>query len=189
MLMDTGMDTGPVLSQLEHHIEDTDNAGSLLEKLSLLGAGLLSDTLTRWLADEIEPHPQDDAVATTCPLLRKDDGAIDWASPAVEIWRQVRAYNPWPGAVTSCGDESLHIWQAWPIATSIEVPPGTVVEIDPSDRNSLPPHAAAAEFSVQTGDGQLAVIEAQRSGRKPLPSAELLRGMPSLLGSRLGTTN
>jgi methionyl-tRNA formyltransferase len=187
MLMDTGMDTGPILSQTEHQIEDTDTAGSLLEKLAVVGADLLSQTLTTVLAGEIEPQPQDESAATTCSLLRKEDGVIDWSRSAERIWRQVRAYNPWPGAFTSSGDGSLHIWQAWPLAATSDFAPGTVVNIDPSARDSLPAHATNAAFAVQTGDGQLAVLEAQRSGKRPLPSAELLRGMPDLLGSRLGT--
>jgi len=184
MLMDAGMDTGPVLSQREQPIADTDTAGSLLDTLSVVAAELLSDTLSRWLNDDIEPQPQADDAATTCPLLRKEDGAIDWSLSAIDIWRRVRAYNPWPGAFTSTGDESLHVWQAWPLPSSLDGEPGTIIEIDADRRETLPDSAAKAAFAVQTGNGILVVIEAQRSGRKSLASAELLRGMPGLIGSR-----
>ncbi len=184
MLMDAGMDTGPILSQREHPIADTDTAGSLLETLSNVAADVLSETLTRWLTGDIEPQPQVDAAATTCSLLRKEDGAIDWSFSAIDIWRRVRAYNPWPGAFTSLGDESLHVWQAWPLASNSGREPGTVIELEPALHEKLPAFAAKAAFAVQTSDGLLVVIEAQRSGRKPLPSAELLRGRPRLTGSR-----
>lgn len=179
MLMDPGMDTGPILNQVEHPIDDSDSAGTLLEKLAEIGAGLLSGTMRRWLDGEIEPQPQNDARATTCALLKKEDGRIDWSLSAVDIWRRVRAYNPWPGAFTTLNGEILHIWQATPLLGQT-AEPGLVV--GPSA--DLTTDAA---FSIGTGDGLLAVIEAQRSGRRALPSADLLRGMPALIGSRLGT--
>lgn len=186
MLMDAGMDTGPVLSQTSEPIADTDTAGSLLDRLSRSGATLLSDTLRRWLAGQIEPRPQNGFRATTCSLLRKQDGEIDWSLPAIDIWRRVRAYNPWPGAFTSLNGEQLHIWQAWPIGAEPGQDPGTVVQINSSLSDALPDHASGASFAVRTGDGLLAIVEAQRAGRRSLPSAELLRGRPDLIGSRLG---
>jgi methionyl-tRNA formyltransferase len=186
MLMDAGMDTGDILSQTEHRLDDSDTAGDLLDELSAAGADLLSQTLDGWLNGKITPRTQDNALATTCSLLRKDDGAIDWSLPAVDIWRRVRAYNPWPGAFTTLDDASLRIWQAWPLASAAQAEPGIAIEIDPHLRESLPDRAAEAAFAVQTGDGILAVIEAQRSGRRPLPSADLLRGQPGLIGSLLG---
>ena len=184
MLMDAGMDTGPILSQREQPIADTDTAGSLLDTLSVVAADLLSETLTRWLNGDVEPQPQSNDNAIACSLLRKEDGAIDWSLSAIDIWRRVRAYNPWPGAFTSTGDESLHILQAWPLAPNLGGEPGTIIEIADDRREALPDSAAKAAFAVQTGDGVLVVIEAQRAGRKPLHSADLLRGMPGLIGSR-----
>ncbi|MFQ5473882.1 MAG: methionyl-tRNA formyltransferase, partial [Dehalococcoidia bacterium] len=186
MLMDAGMDTGGILSQTEHRIEYSDTAGSLLDKLATVSAELLSQTLTKWLQGEITPRPQDDTRATTCSLLRKEDGAIDWSLSAADIWRRVRAYNPWPGAFTILNSEPLHIWQAWPLTSDPQAETGLAIEIDAHLRESLPDYAAEAAFAVQTGDGLLAVIEAQRAGRRSLPSAELLRGLPGLIGSRLG---
>ena len=105
MLMDAGMDTGPVLAQRSEPISPHDTTGSLSERLSHLGADLLGETLPRWLAGEIEPQPQDDSQATVTRLIRKEDGAIDWTLPAADIWRRVRAYNPWPGAHTALDGE------------------------------------------------------------------------------------
>ena len=101
MLMDAGMDSGPIIAQSEAPIDDNDTAASLSDSLSQVGASLLAETLPRWLAGDIVPRPQDESQATTCPLLRKEDGAIDWTLPAIDIWRRVRAYNPWPAAFTS----------------------------------------------------------------------------------------
>lgn len=186
ILMDAGMDTGDILSQTEHPIDDSDTAAALLGKLSAAGADLLSPTLNQWLNGKITPRPQDDTHATTSTLLRKEDGAIDWSLPAVDIWRRVRAYNPWPGAFTTVNAESLRIWQAWPLTAEPQAEPGIAIEIDGRLRQSLPDNAAEAAFAVQTGDGLLAVTEAQRSGRRSLPSADLLRGLPGLVGSLLG---
>jgi methionyl-tRNA formyltransferase len=187
ILMDAGMDTGPILSQVTHPIDDSDTAGTLLDKLATVAAGLLSETLRQWLDSGIKPQPQDDSSATTCPLLRKEDGKIDWSLSAEAIWRSVRAHSPWPGAYTTLGGELLHIWQAWPTESTNSEPPGIVVPIPDALRPSLAPHAEGAAFAVSTGDGLLAVIEAQRAGKRSLPSAELLRGLPGLLGARLGS--
>lgn len=182
MLMDAGMDSGPILAQSTHPVDPEDTAGTLSERLAAFGADLLAKTLPRWLHNDIEPHPQDPAQATTTSLLRKEDGAIDWTRPAPEIWRRVRAYNPWPGAHTRLQTELLHIWQAWPVDAPSRAQPGTVVTLAPEESAMVPD---TPPFAVQTGDGLLAVREAQRAGRRALPAAEFLRGMPALVGERL----
>ncbi len=183
MLMDPGMDSGPILAQRTYPIDPEDTAATLSDKLGVSGAGLLAETLPRWLRGEIDPRPQDESRATRTSLLRKEDGAIDWSRPAVDIWRQLRACNPWPGAFTVLGGETIHIWRAWPLAVRTAGEPGTVVSLTPEQRAGAPD---APPFAVQTGDGLLAVREAQRSGRRALPAAEFLRGMPGLIGRRLG---
>lgn len=179
MLMDEGMDTGPVLAQVRAPIADTDTSATLTASLAELGASLLADTLPRWLAGEIAPIPQDDSAATSTRPLTSEDGIIDWSLPAVEIWRRVRAYDPWPGAHANANGEGIRVWSAEPL-TSIEngVPPGTIVPV-PANAESK------AAFAVQTGDGLLAVLSVQRAGRKRMSSQELLRGMPGLIGSVL----
>ena len=182
MLMDAGMDSGPILAQSPYSIDPEDSAGTLSDKLSAFGAALLGETLPRWLRGDITPQPQDASPATTTSLLRKEDGAIDWSRTATEIWRQVRACNPWPGAFTNVDGEPLHIWRAWPLAPLPTAEPGAVVALTPEQRASVPDNPP---FAVQTGDGLLAVREAQRPGRRSLPAVELLRGMPALIGKRL----
>ncbi len=186
MLMDAGMDSGPLLAQSEGPMQESDTAGSLGERLAEVGAGLLAETLPRWLAGEVEPQPQDDSRATTCPLIRKEDGALDWGLPATDIWRRVRAYNPWPGAYTTLDGELLHIWQARPLDANSSARPGTVLELGEAWMNGLPVEAInQAAFAVQTGRGVLVPMEVQRAGRRALSAAELLRGMPGLIGQRL----
>jgi methionyl-tRNA formyltransferase len=187
MLMDAGMDSGPVLSQRTLAIGVNDTSASLSERLSAAGAELLVDTLPRWVSGEIEPAPQDNSQATTCPVLRKEDGAIDWRISATEIWRRVRAYNPWPGAYTSLDGEPLRIWRAWPLDVDSSAQAGTVVDIGGAHKATLPADTAhAAAFGVQTGSGILVPLEVQRAGRRILSADEFLRGISGLIGRRLG---
>jgi methionyl-tRNA formyltransferase len=186
MLMDAGMDSGPLLTQSEVPVQESDTAGLLSERLAKVGAGLLAETLPHWLAGEVEPQPQDDSRATTCPLIRKEDGALDWGLPATDIWRRVRAYNPWPGAYTTLDGELLHIWQARPLDANSSARPGTVLELGEAWMNDLPVEAInQAAFAVQTGRGVLVPLKVQRAGRRALSAAEFLRGMPGLIGQRL----
>jgi methionyl-tRNA formyltransferase len=186
MIMDEGMDSGPILSQTALPIVDADTTASLSERLANVGADLLIETLPRWLSGEVEAVAQDSDRATTCPLVRKDDGVINWSLPALDIWRRVRAYNPWPGAATALDGQMLHIWQAWPLQARTESEPGTVVSLsDESARNLPEERAREARFAVQTGDGLLVPLEIQRAGRRTLGSAEFQRGVPNLLGRRL----
>jgi methionyl-tRNA formyltransferase len=181
MLMDAGMDSGPVLAQVRAPIYPLDTTGTLTASLAELGADLLAETLPRWLSGEITPQPQDDSRATVTHLIRKEDGAIDWTLPAVEIWRHVRAYTPWPGAATALAGEPLLIRQAWPLAGMSGELLGTVVAMP----SNAPPEAQAAAFAVQTGDGLLAVLEVQRAGRRALSSADFARGIPGIIGRQL----
>ncbi len=187
MLMDPGMDTGPILEQRDVAISPRDDSGSLGERLSQVAAELLLEVLPRWLADEIEPQPQDDALATHAPLLQKEDGAIDWSRPAVEIWRQVRAFHPWPGAFTTLAGERLLIRGAWPLSAPAAAEPGTVSPLSPQEVEMLPPEIRQEALAVHTGEGLLVVLRLQQAGRRALSAAEFLRGQRGLFGQRLGT--
>jgi methionyl-tRNA formyltransferase len=188
MLMDPGMDTGPILSQQAIPISPWDTSGSLGERLAEVGAELLLEVLPRWLADEIEPQPQDDSLASQAPLLRKEDGAIDWNLPAIDIWRRVRAFNPWPGAFTTLAGQTLLIWEAWPLSVDSEEVPGTLLPLTPEQRQMLPPEGGEKEtLAVQTGEGLLAILRLQQAGRRSLTAAEFIRGQRNLFGRRLGS--
>ncbi|MEO8456311.1 MAG: methionyl-tRNA formyltransferase [Chloroflexota bacterium] len=177
MLMDAGMDSGPVLAQRRVPLSGDETTGALTASLAEVGADLLAETLPRWLAGEIEPQPQDGSQSTVTRLIKKEDGAIDWSLSAEEIARRVRAYNPWPGASTILNGETLHIWRAVSVAGSSGEPPGTIV---------VPPEAIDPALSVQAGDGLLEVHDLQRAGRKSLSATDFLRGMPRVIGQRLG---
>lgn len=183
MLMDAGMDSGPVLTQRAHPIDTEDTMGTLSDKLAVFGADLLVETLPRWLGGEIQPIPQDESLATKTSLLHKEDGEMDWTRPAVYLWRLVRACNPWPGAFTHLDGDLLHIWRAWPVDSPAHDAPGTVVPLTAEQRAGVP---GSPPFAVVTGQGLLAVREAQRAGRRALPADEFLRGVPGLIGKRLG---
>jgi methionyl-tRNA formyltransferase len=110
MLMDEGLDTGPVLLQRATAIEDGETAPHLLERLSHVGAELLAETLSRF--DEIEPRVQQDEDATLAPILRREDGLIDWSLDAMQIEYRVRGFQPWPNAFTIHHGRRLIVWRA-----------------------------------------------------------------------------
>ncbi len=184
MLMDAGMDSGPILAQREVTIDPDDTAATLSDRLSSLGADLLAETLPVWLRGEIAPKAQDEAEATKSPLLRKEDGAIDWQLPAVDIWRRVRAYDPWPGAYTRLDNELVHIRQAWPLDGGGASEPGALSELSSDQWNALPKGTGEGAIAVQTGHGLLAVLELQREGRRRMTAVDFLRGMPGIFGRR-----
>src|SRR6185503_15202544 len=98
MKMDVGLDTGPMLAKKAVRLTRDDTAGSATETLSHLGADLLIETLPRWIAGEIQPQAQDDSLATYAPMLKKEEGRLDFARDVNELERQIRAFHPWPGA-------------------------------------------------------------------------------------------
>jgi methionyl-tRNA formyltransferase len=112
MKMDKGLDTGPILSQREFPIPEDMTAGELFDVLAQIGADLLVETLPKYVAGKIEPRPQNDEEATYAPRLKKQDGKLNFDKPAKFLARQVRAYNPWPGAYQFYDGVRLKIYQA-----------------------------------------------------------------------------
>ena len=98
MVLDQGMDTGPIVSKNEIHLDDTDTAGTMENKLAEVGGNLLINILPDWLGDKILPIPQIEIAASYCGKISKSDGKIQWTSNAIEIERKIRAFNPWPSA-------------------------------------------------------------------------------------------
>ena len=145
---------------------------------------MLTEVLPGWLKGTLEAVPQDESQATYAPVVRKEDGRLDWRLPAEELWRRVRAYNPWPGAFTLLDGQPLRILEAWPLPTDADVAPGTVVAA-PADAGAQMGGRPAA-FAVQTGRGLLVAVTVQKAGRRALPADEFLRGQRGLLGKRLG---
>lgn len=185
MLLDEGLDTGPVLTMREMPILASDSGGALTDRLAEIGATLLVRTLPRWLAGAITPAPQDDAAATYAPKLEKSAGEIDWREPAAVIERELRAYTPWPGAFSALDGAPVRFLAALALAGSSDAPPGVIV--------ALPTGVAAsgaidrrAAFAVSTGVGLLAPLMLQKAGKRPLAADEFSRGERALIGRRFG---
>jgi len=174
MLMDERMDTGPVLAQKRLPLLDWDTTGSLTEKLADLGAQLLMDTLPLWLEAKVEPQPQDEANATYSGLIRKEDGRMDWTRSALELWRQVRAFQPWPGCYTTWRSRLLKIIECVPLAGSGKA--GEVRQLDPNQE---------APIGMVTGDGVLGLLKLQLEGKRIVTADEFLRGHQEFVGSVL----
>lgn len=170
MLMDEGLDTGPILHQAEIPILPEDTTGSLTVKLSYLGVDLIRKVLPKWIKGEIEPQKQDESRATLTRLIRKEEGEIDWGLTANDIWRRVRAFNPWPSCWTWWEGKRLKVLEAFPIEGSAEK--GRVVGI-------------GRGAGVGTGKGILGLKVVQLEGRKALNIEEFLMGARGFIGSLL----
>ncbi len=175
MLMEKGLDTGPVIAQTQVPVGCDDTTGTLTARLSNIAAETLIDTLPRWVRGEVPARMQDDAAATCSTTISRDSGRIDWGLPAVNISRSVRAYNPWPTAFTRWRGRELKILSAVPLTDTSDCPPGTVVALSDS---SVP-------AGVVTGRGTLGLCEVQLEGKKRVPAAEFIRGQREFIGSVL----
>jgi len=174
------LDAGPMVAQRSLPIDSHDTTGTLNERLAALGADLLIEVLPAWERGDLVARPQDEGLATYAPSLKREDAVIDWSMTATAVWRRVRAYDPWPVATTTVDGEPLRILEAWPIEIETVEPPGTVV---PLPEGAM---VSGAAFAVRCGSGLLAVVQAQRSGKRPLSGEALLRGYRGLIGKRLG---
>ena len=174
MLLDEGMDTGPVLAQSEATIRMEETCEELTERLFDTGADLLTKTLDDWNKGKIAPTPQDDAHATVTRRLQRSDGEIDWDRSAIEIARRVRAFTPWPGTFTKWQGKTLKILSAEPGDDTLDSPPGAVLKLN------------GESIAVATGKGALWLHEIQLEGRRPSDAADFARGRPDFVGSILG---
>jgi methionyl-tRNA formyltransferase len=176
--MDEGMDTGPILLQATETIDPADDAGSLGDRLAVIGGRLLVDTLDRLEGGNLEERPQDGALATFAPKLKPEDEVIDWSEPAEAIVRRVRALSPEPGARTTFRARRLKVHRASGVNDGFEPchsrPAGTVVA---ASRDAL---------VVATGRGSLALEEVQLEGKRRLSGPEFARGHRVEAGERLG---
>jgi methionyl-tRNA formyltransferase len=175
MKIDQGLDTGDVLLQKQIRIEDGDTAATLGERLSFFGSDLVVETLRRLARCDLTPEPQDKGKATLAPILKKEDGRIDWNLPAMDIWNLTRGLTPWPGAYTRLRGKRLHIWLASRPRSEEKSSqaPGTIVW----DRATLK--------IVCGGESVLNVQEVQMEGRKRLSTREFLNGVKVAAGERV----
>lgn len=173
MLVTRKMDSGPILAQRRVPILPRDTAGALSEKLSGMGAELLMETLPRWLDGKLVPQAQDAGKATYTRMVSKEEGLMDWGQPAVELWRRVRAFQPWPGCFTDWEGRQVKIIEAVPLPG--EGAPGRVVATGDE----------RAPAGVQTGDGVLGLVRLQLEGKRAMSAAEFLRGQRGFVGACL----
>lgn len=179
MKMDPGLDTGPILAQRQEPIHADDTRATLMERLSVVGAELLAETLPAYLAGDLKPRPQDDGQATFAERLRKQDGRLDWSRPAIVLDRKIRAFTPWPGTFTFWEGRRLKVIQASPLPDwQGDDPPGTVVEIDAGCPSDSP-------AAVATGEGALRLDKVQLAGKRGMAIGPFLQGRRDFVGSRL----
>jgi methionyl-tRNA formyltransferase len=159
--MDVGLDTGPMLTQRSIPLTREDTAGSVFEKLSQLGADLLIETLPDYLSGKIEPVPQPEEGMTYAPMLKKEEGRLDFTHPADELERRVRAFHPWPGAFMDFDGTLLKIHRAH-------------VEVGDAEMGQRLMYGD--QPAVGAGNGLLVLDEVQPAGKKPMSGKSFLAG-------------
>jgi len=184
MQMEAGIDTGDILYQEKFEISPFETGGSLFDKLADLGAEMIVKVLPMIERGEITPIPQDEDQADYAGMLTKSMGRIDFTQPALNIDRQVRGMNPWPGAYTYLGGKQLKIWHCGAVSTLPDDPyrdekpdkdaPGTVIEV------------LKDAFYIRTGEGILRVDEVQLEGKKRMSVKDFLLGQKIAISEKLG---
>ena len=169
MYMDERMDTGDIILQRSKAIGDDDTSATLHDRLAKVGAELLGETVGLIAEGKAPRSRQDEARATYAKKIVKEDGRIDWARSAVEIERQIRAYNPWPSAYTQLSGLILKIWRAQ-VVENAGGKPGEIL----------------TEFVVATGQSGLRILELQPANGKRMPVDAFLRGHPVKAGTVMG---
>ncbi len=175
MQIDRGLDTGDILLQRATEISNEDTTETLSERLSVIGAELMAETLGKIERNEIKPQPQDERIATRAPMLTKDDGRIDWRLTAEEISRRVRGLRPWPVAHTAFRGRNLQIWSARLLAST----PASAL---------APGELSACQGALIAGCGggtQIEIMELQLEGRKRMPARDFINGVRLLSDERL----
>ena len=162
--MDEGLDTGPIVAQEHLALDGTETTPQLEEVLATTGADILVDVLSPWLRGELSPRPQPAEGATHTRPLRREDGRLDPQKPAVELERQVRAYQPWPGSFLDTAVGRMVVWGA-------------------SAERGGPGAGRIDRLGLATSDGRLILLEVQPAGGQRMTWDEFVRGRPSIVGS------
>jgi methionyl-tRNA formyltransferase len=175
MKIDAGLDTGDILLQHQTPIGPEDTTETLLDRLSVAGAELMAETLHGLGRGQIPSRPQDGSQSTLAPMLKKEDGCIDWSASAEEIERRVRGLRPWPGAYTSLRGKGLQIWKAAVSPSFPKAEPGTLLA-----------HAGRPLAACGRGTG-LELVEVQMQGRRRVSGSDFLNGFRLQPGEKFGT--
>ena len=173
MQMDEGMDTGAILLQERIPIDPHDTAGTLTEKMSHLGARMITAALPLLETGKLEPVGQDGSKATLAPILKKEDGLIDWKLTALEIHNRVRGLSPWPGAYTFLDGKLIKIIESEAASGTGE--PGMLYG---TESNML---------AVGTGSGLLRILTLQPADKRPMPAGDFLRGFRGIAGKKFSS--
>ena len=174
MRIDAGLDTGDILLQRELPIESDDTAETLGPKLAAVGAELMVETLHGLESGQVRPVPQDHAKATLAPILKREDGRIDFTRTANEICNRLRAFQPWPGAYTTFKSKTLQVHKARPSERSIRLDPGEI---------------AVEGMRLLAGCGHgttLELVEIQMEGKRRMSAREFINGFRPETGDHLG---
>ena len=172
MLMDVGLDTGDMLVKMKLPIGSDETAGQLHDRLALVGRKALEETILQLCAGTLAAEKQADELSCYAPMMKKEDGLIDWRQSAIEIHHQVRGLDPWPGAYTYLDGEVLKI-AATAVEDDVSGEPGTIVSADKTG------------VRVACGDGTLVIGELQLPGKKRLAAMNFLSGKPLFVGTLL----
>ncbi len=173
MQMEEGLDTGPMLLKKELEIEPRDSGGTLHDKLSDMGAGALMEALVAIEQGRVKAEIQDDALANYARKLEKVESVIDWTQSAVELDRQIRAFNPWPVAQTKLQDDVIRLRQCTPLDQQAEATPGLVLS------------CSKQGVEVACGTGVLRIENLQMPGKRAMSAADFLNAR-DLTGQQLG---
>jgi methionyl-tRNA formyltransferase len=176
MRIDAGLDTGDILMQREMAIGAEDTAETLSPKLAAIGADLMAETLRGLESGLVHPAPQDQSLATLAPILKKEDGRMDFARSAKDLFNRLRGFQPWPGAFTTFKGKTLQVRRAQPVQRTVQIPPGEVA-VD------------GTRLFVGCGlhsDATLEVIEIQPEGKRSMNAQEFINGYRPKSGDHLG---
>jgi methionyl-tRNA formyltransferase len=176
MRIDAGLDTGDILMQREMLIGQEDTAETVGPKLASIGADLMVETLRGLEGGQVRPTPQDDSQATLAPILKKEDGRMDFARSAGDLFNRLRGFQPWPGAFTTFKGKTLQVRRARPVQRVVKVAPGEIA-VD------------GTRLFVGCGlhaDTMLELIEIQLEGKRRMTAQELINGYRPQSGDHLG---
>lgn len=185
MVMDAGLDTGDILEQAVIPISEDDTAGDVASRMAEIGGGLLVSTLKRWMDGTGQPQPQNESQSTLAPILKKEDGLLDWSQSASTLVNRIRGLSPWPGGYTFVEGERWGIWKVQVeeddgnSAVSLEKAsnvPGTIIGV------------TRQGIQVQTGHGLLRLIEIQPANKKRMAVAQYVAGHHINVGTQCGRT-
>jgi len=180
-VMDVGMDTGAILEQAVVPISAEDTAGDVAARMAEVGGGLLVSTLQKWMEGTVVPQPQNESEATFAPILKKEDGLLDWGQSAKTIANRIRGLSPWPGAYTFVEEERWGIWKV-----QVEEHAGNST-LSSKDNSSVPGTIMGVTKNailVQTGHGLLHLIEIQLANKKRMAVADYVAGHTIKVGMR-----